>query len=998
VAAAENDGGRPCITPIATHKMHRNAAASRARTGEVPYVANDNRRFYSDRFYLDAPTGLLEYNLEVNKKTRRREAEMTRIEYCNKCGNVTEEKRVQGVYGGSPPQIRHRPHFDKAKFINSLDLKAAIIGTFTVGRLDSLSKEYPALFPSLHGEADIRHVPTLVLHGEKAFTPERWLQHERSQQKYAVFSNPQTRDAADSNVDNNLAIGIRGGGESQDSCNSRDFEDNSHYPNFLPEVLAGLNEKTDEEKSPLRYMDLSFRKPRTPARQRKRKATLQKCDQTDSKNAASHLDAKPENGADEIDPDALTAALLNGETIRSNNANTSIRESKSEAHSSCDRNFADGSLMSEAGTTKCSIETRAAVPSSNTDNAPEDRQESKRTTVENNRFTSRLEGSTSDDGSYHDSRMDRDEYIQRSNCPQSPPHHDQQPLSRGSAMPSSHMGGEVYFTQILARWTPPANAGPTKEKGESAVPKGEQSATYSDDDEFGCHQPQNKDTTPVQWGVNHPKFFLLFEKDGSLTVIISTSNLTSTTAIEGSWVQRFKPKELNGQSSSNVDYGMPSDFGIVLADFLEKQSAAAANGMVPEVFMRRFVDRDISLQNLSNRYHFEEAQVHLVSTVPGDYPGQVPVVQGRRPQMTYGANRVESILKRIDATGLGKSLNDGRPWIPETLRDKRDQLLIQPTSLGGNWKQDDLEALVEAYLCDEFEKKDDASSIIERLNIIWPDFDYFHRMKASRRATWKKCLAQEGITKEAHQKQRKGKDRNAAQALLEDKSWSGDMFVFLSSEAFSKLERSVIGRMSLFQMSNNMRENLMPYTSVALHIKSVCRLLKFSGKERCEKKNEDEGEYIQWFLLTSACLSKGAQGRITPRRMAGSNSMSYTNFELGVMFCSRLVGDKETDRLYVSDPKHVRGCQCGQGRRMYRERFTQAKKGNLSFLNNVKKVHLPIPFSLNPESYQQDPDSYLMSWTPYMNEIPEGTGCIGNMQLTPLGQEFADQLSRDLRF
>ena len=255
--------------------------------------------------------------------------------------------------------------------------------------------------------------------------------------------------------------------------------------------------------------------------------------------------------------------------------------------------------------------------------------------------------------------------------------------------------------------------------------------------------------------------------------------------------------------------------------------------------------------------------------------------------MAYGANRVESILKRIGATGLGTSLNDGRPWIPETLRDSSDQLLVQPTSLGGNWKQDDLEALVKAYLNDEFKERDDASSIIERLSIVWPDFDYFHKMKASRRAKWKKYLEQEGIT-EPHQKKRK--DRNAAQALLEDKSWSGDMFVFLSSEAFSKLERAVISRMNLFQMSSNMRENLMPYTSIALHIKSVCRLLKFSGKERCEKDNEDECGYIQWFLLTSACLSKGAQGRITPRRMAGSNSMSYTNFELGVMFCSRLVG------------------------------------------------------------------------------------------------------------
>lgn len=262
--------------------------------------------------------------------------------------------------------------------------------------------------------------------------------------------------------------------------------------------------------------------------------------------------------------------------------------------------------------------------------------------------------------------------------------------------------------------------------------------------------------------------------------------------------------------------------------------------------------------------------------------------------MTYGANRVESILKRLDATGLGTSLNDGRPWIPETLRYARDRLLIQPTSLGGNWMQDDLEALIQVYLNDEFTKKDEpSSSTIERLDIIWPDFDYFHKMKASRRATWKKYLEQEGITtKEPHQKKRR--DRNAAQALIEDKSWSGDMFVFLSSESFSKLERTVIGRMSLFQMSKKMRENLMPYTSIALHIKSVCRLLKFSSKETCEKMksvvDEDERDYIQWFLLTSACLSKGAQGRITPRRMAGSTSMSYTNFELGVMFCSRLVG------------------------------------------------------------------------------------------------------------
>ena len=66
-------------------------------------------------------------------------------------------------------------------------------------------------------------------------------------------------------------------------------------------------------------------------------------------------------------------------------------------------------------------------------------------------------------------------------------------------------------------------------------------------------------------------------------------------------------------NASDLHFSTFLPLGIVLADFLEKQSAAAAKGMVPELFLRRFVDRDISLQNLSSRYHFEESQVGLIS-------------------------------------------------------------------------------------------------------------------------------------------------------------------------------------------------------------------------------------------------------------------------------------------------------------------------------------------------------------------------------------------------
>ena len=117
--------------------------------------------------------------------------------------------------------------------------------------------------------------------------------------------------------------------------------------------------------------------------------------------------------------------------------------------------------------------------------------------------------------------------------------------------------------------------------------------------------------------------------------------------------------------------------------------------------------------------------------------------------------------------------------------------------------------------------------------------------------------------------------------------------------------------------------------------------------------------------------------------------MSYSNFELGVLFCSRFVGDGKIDRLYVSDPGHVCGCQCGRGKRFY-NRFADVR----SVLESVRKVHLPIPYQLRAKPYQDDPDSDFMSHTPYMHDIPEGTGCVGNMKLTPLGQQIADDVER----
>ena len=141
---------------------------------------------------------------------------------------------------------------------------------------------------------------------------------------------------------------------------------------------------------------------------------------------------------------------------------------------------------------------------------------------------------------------------------------------------------------------------------------------------------------------------------------------------------------------------------------------------------------------------------------------------------------------------------------------------------------------------------------------------------------------------------------------------------------------------------------------------------------------------FSWFLLTSACLSLGAQGErsSTSRKKSSSTTslsgetISFSNFELGVLFVSRLQGRPQSDRLYCWKPDR---CTCAQ----------DCKLGAPS-----KLIHLPVPFSFCPNRYQDNPDEMTFCETPYFNEIPAGTAGVGNMMYTPLGAQEADRLDR----
>ena len=589
-------------------------------------------------------------------------------------------------------------------------------------------------------------------------------------------------------------------------------------------------------------------------------------------------------------------------------------------------------------------------------------------------------GDSSDDdsarGTCHVLKSDKDV--------QSPNH-----LNDENASPASVFGGEVYFTQVLPRWIPPKDKKSLKKK------------------------KQNKDGTPVYEsvrGCHHPKYFLLFEKSGSLVVIISTCNLTPQHAVDASWVQRFEPRSHLKSNDDNIDYGMTHDFGYVLADLIKKQSEAADHGMLPDAFLRRYVS-GLSfggLADLPSRFKFEDSHVHLVSTVPGDYIGNLPK-KGvdscynrppyRHPTITYGPQRVAYVLSRVMdkghisvacATiprGLDIASHGGQAavtsWLPPSLLTKAERIVIQPTSISGTWDRWELETVAKSILEPYWksESKSDSNSPVDLVDIIWPTMGHFDSMREKRQ-----------ILSAKHQVKLSAISSNKSK-----KNTRGPCHVFLSSIAFSKLDRVCISRMALFEPSN--QPHMKSYESTSLHFKSFCRMLKLAENKGTaygdRKKNQSRSkEQIAWFMLTSACLSKGAQGQPTPYRSPDSDSMSYANFELGVLFCSRILGDRLNDRLYVNDNEFSGGCQCGSGKRWYKDLLKKDEPNKPpAFLNSVRKIHLPIPYQLRPKPYQQDPDSDFMSFTPYLHEVLPGTGAVGNMKLTPYGRNEAYKLS-----
>lgn len=132
----------------------------------TPHVLIDGTPFYSDRFYLNTPSGIDNYKEIIETNEWQGTSSVSPTSSWNKqCQQPQQQQRRR--------QQQQQPHFDRARLVNGLDLVAAVIGTYTFDP-EWLSRELPTLFPPLDATAKTSHkmecaVPTLLLHGQKGW-------------------------------------------------------------------------------------------------------------------------------------------------------------------------------------------------------------------------------------------------------------------------------------------------------------------------------------------------------------------------------------------------------------------------------------------------------------------------------------------------------------------------------------------------------------------------------------------------------------------------------------------------------------------------------------------------------------------------------------------------------------------------------------------------------------------------------------------------------------
>jgi hypothetical protein len=364
---------------------------------------------------------------------------------------------------------------------------------------------------------------------------------------------------------------------------------------------------------------------------------------------------------------------------------------------------------------------------------------------------------------------------------------------------------------------------------------------------------------------------MAFTKKG-LHLLVSSRNFASAQSVDNTWTQFFR--KTTGTETGTVAAtaavlppsppllplsAVASDFGAVLADFLYHQqaqlkvrchpplsttdtgSADTAVSMGPLDFINKYCG--LSFHEFAAAFTFVDAGVDLVSVVPGR--SRVPDVaentapapadrsnslqamkdsecfkEGCQPcaaalsylardskrRVRYGAERMEELLSR-------HSHRLSRPLGPE------DLLIWQPTSIGTKLAYHHLQYWLDSYTAgDAVTSHNSSQSKFNDLRLIWPE----------------------------------DKPGDQAKPCFFSPSGLTDMPYDAHTQMYTYESRAVPGMADSYQ--------LLPY---APHLKSYMRVINDSVT--ASGAGAGPGMHcscisLAWFLLTSACLSHGAQG------------------------------------------------------------------------------------------------------------------------------------------
>ena len=147
----------------------------------------------------------------------------------------------------------------------------------------------------------------------------------------------------------------------------------------------------------------------------------------------------------------------------------------------------------------------------------------------------------------------------------------------------------VHLTEILTTWLPPCKSSGLNAPLGSHDKMPSKGTETTDNDKHTSVDPSVVQRRKYKHGVHHPKYMILFEKGGSVVVVVSTGNLTRPMSTDASWVQRFGRAESCSKITSKMRQD-GSDFGHVMDNFLQCQSNAAREGqMIPQAFIKRYL-------------------------------------------------------------------------------------------------------------------------------------------------------------------------------------------------------------------------------------------------------------------------------------------------------------------------------------------------------------------------------------------------------------------------